>query len=223
MDSSLLPTKDSTFVPGKHDRPKRARRHHSSRVTCEARQRQDQDTPPLCPKRECDSVDRQESPIHSPNAIVARQIRCLADEENQLLDELLIVSKVLYVPPPPPVLFEANASVSSKDATRILHIINDGYRRLIEMSKQLTAFAKLADEDQIALLKGVFSKPPALVLNGNYVFTVNIFGMGMIHSMFSFDTEKEIFRPTLFQNDTYIISLEELARVDSFTHQMAQR
>ncbi len=143
-------------MPGKHDHPKRARRHHSSRVTCEARKRQ-QDPSPPGPKRECDSIDYHHEPtIHPSNAIPARQIRCLSDEDNRLLDELLIASKVLYVPAPPPLLLEADTSASSKDASRILHIFNDGYRRLIEMSKQLGAFAKLTDQDQIALLKGVF-------------------------------------------------------------------
>jgi hypothetical protein len=55
------------------------------------------------------------------------------------------------------------------------------------------------------------------------LFAVNISGMGLIHSLFDYDTEQEIFRPTLFENDTYIVSLDELARVDPFTHKMTQR
>nr|WCS71180.1 hormone receptor-like protein 96 [Pardosa pseudoannulata] len=66
--------------------------------------------------------------------------------ERQKLDELIVANEVLKMP--------LNCGVNDPSLLDVINMTDHAIRRLIKMSKKITAFKNLCQDDQIALLKG---------------------------------------------------------------------
>lgn len=96
-------------------------------------------------------------------------------------------------------------------ANRAVMMMERGYRRLIEMCKQLSVFSQLCQDDQIALIKGAFCRQRTENNKTQYLRLGGIAEMHVLRQAHAYDPDTHTFRFMRFNPEyKYAIDVETI-------------